>query len=78
MVVFVEIEARSRLKLASIDVIGSINVFIGRLTVSKILLAHFKNMCSVVGVLSFQLVFLVMKILRAQKHMRSLCAVTLQ
>lgn len=41
MVVFVEIEARSRLKLASTDEIGSINIFIGRLTVSKILLTHF-------------------------------------
>lgn len=45
VVVFVEIEARSRLKLASIDEISSINIFIGRLTVSKILLTHFKNMC---------------------------------
>lgn len=43
--VFVEIEARSRLKLASTDEIGSINIFIGRLTVPKILLTHFKNMC---------------------------------
>lgn len=42
---FVEIEARSRLKLASTDEIGSINIVIGRLTVPKILLTHFKNMC---------------------------------